>query len=175
MAYIDDLKNEIDILKSELEEKNKKLQELISMDEEIDKMRSFQEKTIGNIEINEKYFYIDRFKNQDFRIHNTLIDTAQYNSFNYFKNKKECEEFARFEYLNLKLIRLRNELNNGWKPDWSNSNRELKHFIELECNEINFDNSYFFKFSNLHFKTEELREEFLKLIPNEEIIEYLNF
>lgn len=175
MAYIDDLKNEIDILKSELEEKNKKLQELISMDEEIDKMRSFQEKTIGNIEINEKYFYIDRFKNQDFRIHNTLIDTAQYNSFNYFKNKKECEEFARFEYLNLKLIRLRNELNNGWKPDWSNSNRELKHFIELECNEINFDNSYFFKFSNLYFKTEELREEFLKLIPNEEIIEYLNF
>ena len=132
-------------------------------------------RTIGNIKINEKYFYIDRFKNQDFRIHNTLIDTAQYNSFNYFKNKKECEEFARFEYLNLKLIRLRNELNNGWKPDWSNSNRELKHFIELECNEINFDNSYFFKFSNLYFKTEELREEFLKLIPNEEIIEYLNF
>lgn len=174
MAYIDDLRNEIDILKSELEEKNKKLQELLSMNEEIDKIRSFQEKIAGKIEINEKYFYIDRFKKQDFRIHNTLIDTVQYNSFNYFKNKKECEEFARFEHLNLKLIRLRNKLNNGWQPDW-NDRKEYKHFIALDNNEIVEYYYHSYKVSNLYFKTEELRREFLELIPKEEIIEYLKF
>jgi len=53
--------------------------------------------------------------------------------------------------LSSKITNLRDILNDGWKPN------------------------YFIQTSDLYFKSEEAREEFQKLISENEIIEYLNF
>ena len=89
-------------------------------------------------------------------------------------NLEEAKKYVKHELLSLKLIRLRDKLNNYWIPDWNKLNEE-KFFIYLYKNKISYDFFSYHKFSNLYFKTKESREEFLRLIPKEEILEYLNF
>ena len=162
------LEKENNELKNSLESKNVSKQET-------EVKESLQEQVIGERVEDGKYFYIDHDKNIDWVLDN-LVDTDNdsYNIFNYFKSEEEAKKYVKHELLSLKLIRLRDKLNGDWIPDWSNNN-EWKYFIVLNNNKIINDSSYKFKFSNLYFKTKESREEFLRLIPKEEILEYLRF
>lgn len=60
------------------------------------------------------------------------------------------------------LIQLRNAYNGDWVPDWDCNNGDVKYFIEFYRNDI-IDETYVNNPSSmLYFKTEELRDEFLR-------------
>lgn len=155
-----------------LKEQIKNLQEELEK-EEIKSNLTLQEKIISERIEEEKYFYIDYKKDiNDLTDFYHSWDNSRYNTFNYFKDKKEAEKFARFEALNLKLIRLRDKLNLI-----NNDDKDFTYTIEpSEENEIYLGFYPFIcKQNKLRFNTNESVEEFLKLIPRNEIIEYLNF
>lgn len=155
-----------------LKEQIKNLQEKLEKEEMKSKL-SLQEKIIGERVKEEKYFYIDYKKDiNDLTDFYHSWDNSRYNTFNYFKDKKEAEKFARFEYLNLKLIRLSLSLNL-----MNNDDKDYTYTIEpSEENEIYLGFYPFIcKKYKLRFNTNESVKEFLKLIPRNEIIEYLNF
>lgn len=58
------------------------------------------------------------------------------------------------------LCQLRDRYNDGWKPDWKNE-KELKYVIEIFWDNI-VKREYECRYKVLAFKTEELRDEFLK-------------
>jgi len=58
------------------------------------------------------------------------------------------------------LCQLRDRYNDGWKPDWKNE-KELKYAIEIFWDNI-VKREYECRYKVLAFKTEELRDEFLK-------------
>ena len=58
------------------------------------------------------------------------------------------------------LIQLRNCYNGDWKPDWR-SNKD-KYVIILYKDNIAVENASLVAFSPLYFKTEELRDEFMR-------------
>jgi hypothetical protein len=58
------------------------------------------------------------------------------------------------------LIQLRNAYNGDWVPDWEDG--KIKYFIEF-CNKGIQKNEFYHRQSSpLYFKTEELRDEFLR-------------
>lgn len=59
------------------------------------------------------------------------------------------------------LIQLRNAYNGDWVPDWENP-EEIKHIIQFDAGEIQCDTWIGVSASPLFFKTEELRDEFLR-------------
>lgn len=160
--------NKIEKLKEQIKNLQEKLEK-----EEIKSNLSLKEKIIGERAGEEKYFYIDYKKDiNDINDFYQSWDNSRYNTFNYFKDKKEAEKYARFEYLNLKLIRLRDKLNLMNSDD-----KGYTYTIEpSQENEIYLG---FYPFISqkhkLRFFANESVKEFLKLIPRNEIIEYLNF
>ena len=74
----------------------------------------------------------------------------------FIKNKKVAEAYAVLP----QLIRLRDEYNEGWKPDWSCEND--KHCIRVIINKIKpaIISGYIQRI--LTFKTEEIRNKFLE-------------
>lgn len=58
------------------------------------------------------------------------------------------------------LIQLRNTYNGDWVPDWDDATE--KYFIEFYKNKITTEIYYNLPSSPLFFKTEELRDEFLR-------------
>lgn len=155
-----------------LKEQIKNLQEKLEK-EQIKSNLSLQEKIIGQRVKDENAYSINSEKviEENKRYFQSYISKV-YDCFNYFKDKKEAERFARFEYLNLKLIRLRDKLNL-----MNNDDKDYTYTIEpSEENEIYLGFYPFVcKQNKLRFNTNESVEEFLKLIPKNEIIEYLNF
>ena len=59
------------------------------------------------------------------------------------------------------LIQLRNAYNGDWVPDWKNRD-EIKHIIQFDAEEIHCDTWIGVSASPLYFKSEELRDEFLR-------------
>jgi len=59
------------------------------------------------------------------------------------------------------LIQLRNCYNGDWVPDWTNC-KENKYVIIFYKNNIAVERASLVTFSPLYFKTEELRDEFLR-------------
>lgn len=59
------------------------------------------------------------------------------------------------------LIQLRNCYNGDWVPDWTDWN-ENKYVIIFHKNNIAVESASLVAFSPLYFKTEELRDEFLR-------------
>lgn len=75
---------------------------------------------------------------------------------NVFPNREEAEACLALA----QLCQLRDRYNGGWKPDWKNE-KELKYVIEIFWGNI-VKREYDCRYKVLAFKTEELRDEFLK-------------
>jgi len=75
---------------------------------------------------------------------------------NTFPTKEEAEACLALS----QLCQLRDRYNGGWKPDWKNE-KELKYVIEIFWDNI-VKREYECRYKVLAFKTEELRDEFLK-------------
>ena len=75
---------------------------------------------------------------------------------NVFPNREEAEACLALA----QLCQLRDRYNDGWKPDWKNE-KELKYVIEIFWDNI-VKREYECRYKVLAFKTEELRDEFLK-------------
>lgn len=75
---------------------------------------------------------------------------------NVFPNREEAEACLALS----QLCQLRDRYNDGWKPDWKNE-KELKYVIEIFWDNI-VKREYDCRYKVLAFKTEELRDEFLK-------------
>ena len=73
-----------------------------------------------------------------------------------FKDKEIAEAYAVLP----KLIRLRDEYNEGWKPDWG-KDKSTKWVIYLSDNNINAGITSYAHYQ-LTFKTEEIRDRFLE-------------
>ena len=59
------------------------------------------------------------------------------------------------------LIQLRDCYNGDWVPDWKDKD-EIKHILQFDEEEIHCDTWLGVSASPLYFKTEELRDEFLR-------------
>jgi hypothetical protein len=59
------------------------------------------------------------------------------------------------------LIQLRDCYNGDWVPDWKDKD-EIKYIIQFDEEEIHCDTWLRYSVSPLYFKTEELRDEFLR-------------
>lgn len=75
---------------------------------------------------------------------------------NVFPNREEAEACLALA----QLCQLRDRYNGVWKPDWKNE-KELKYVIEIFWDNI-VKREYECRYKVLAFKTEELRDEFLK-------------
>jgi hypothetical protein len=73
-------------------------------------------------------------------------------------NSLPSREYAEAMIALCKLIRLRDCYNDGWKPDWNNS--ETKYAIHIRCNKLEVGTVGNVSFV-LTFKTQELRDTFL--------------
>lgn len=82
--------------------------------------------------------------------------TNDENNKNVFPTKEEAEACVALA----QLCQLRDRYNDGWKPDWKNE-KELKYVIEIFWDNI-VKREYECRYKVLAFKTEELRDEFLK-------------
>lgn len=82
--------------------------------------------------------------------------TNDENNKNVFPTKEEAEACLALA----QLCQLRDRYNSGWKPDWKNE-KELKYVIEIFWGNI-VKREYDCRYKVLAFKTEELRDEFLK-------------
>ena len=88
--------------------------------------------------------------------------TTQVNIPSVMADFTEDPEFSDALVALIKLILLRNAYNGDWVPDWDCDNGEVKYFIEFYRNDI-VDETYANNPSSmLYFKTEELRDEFLR-------------
>ena len=109
---------------------------------------------IKDCSFNEIEYYVD-YKG-DVKIVDLQSSTALFSietKATFFKDKKIAEAYAILP----KLIRLRDEYNEGWKPDWEKE--YVKYYIRVYKNEWNLDyhsSAYYL----LAFKSEEIRDKF---------------
>lgn len=166
------IKNHNDMMSKQIIE----LQKLLSKnknDKAQIKEKSLHELIIGERVKSKDYYTMDSYK-QDINIYSddfTHVDDRLYRNFNYFYDKNEADRYLRLAYLNTKMIRVRNHLNNGWYP----INDDDYYTISLYTDD---KEDYVVSYSNesispLFFRTQELTEEFLKLVDIKEMIEYL--
>ena len=140
--------------------------------EETVKEKSVHKLVIGERKLNEDYYMVDSYKDEVVKFSENFdrVDNKLYENFNYFQNKDEAKRYLRLAYLNNKMIRIRNYLNNGWyliNDDYHSISlyTDDKEDYVVSCLSDNI--------SPLFFKTQELTEEFLKLVDRKELIEYL--
>lgn len=101
-------------------------------------------------------------------------DTNSYNQNNYFDTKEEAERYLNHFLLQLKLLRVRDRINDGWIPDW-NDLEESKYTIHLSNNRVLTFTSVSSCDTPLWFETKEKRELFMKIVKHSEIIQLLKF
>ena len=89
----------------------------------------------------------------------STIDTADFNikdRINFIKDKEIAEAYAVLP----QLIRLRDEYNEGWKPDWKDENT-AKYYIGRYGNDWDIDFTYKYPYL-LCFKSFAIRNKFLE-------------
>ena len=97
-------------------------------------------------------YYVDK----NSKVYNCIDHTTAADNRNIFPTKEEAEACLALA----QLCQLRDRYNSGWKPDWKNE-KELKYVIEIFWGNI-VKREYDCRYKVLAFKTEELRDEFLK-------------
>lgn len=136
------------------------------------KEKNVQELVIGERKQDKQYYVINTYNN-DIKNHvNNFdhVDKRLYESFNYFQDKNEAERYLRLSYLNNKMIRIRNYVNDGWFPD--NPSFFIINLYEGDKEDYNiFDGSS--STSPLFFETKTQAQQFEKLVDREELIKYL--
>lgn len=109
---------------------------------------------------------------------NSAIDIYMFEHGLYFKTKEEAEQYLKERKLLFKLHQWAKLKNDGWEPDWEDSN-ENKYYIYCSrsrgVKEIRVDwSSMAFKFLKVpYFKTREIAKECIELFADE-IIEVLS-
>lgn len=103
---------------------------------------------------NTTIYYIDT--NSEIQQHTNPIPANAIFNKNALLSSERAEEVLAF----MQLITLRDIYNNGWEPDWSNYD-ETKYCIYGWSNIITID-TFTSDHAILAFKTEELRDEFIK-------------
>jgi hypothetical protein len=90
-----------------------------------------------------------------------LKEAHRKDEYYYLPNDLEApsEELADAAVALLKLLFLRDYYNKGWQPDWNNN--YFKFCIEFEAEEI-CNRNHFYNSRVMCFKTEEIRDKFLK-------------
>lgn len=168
-----------------MKEKGEIEREIIKLNEERDNL-SYKIKEL-NYELNKNkqhfierklynnYYVITDDYNLTYSIEkdsSTYIDDSYYNDFNYFHTEQEAIKYLNHIKLSLKILRARDFVNDGWKPDY-----ELRQFNSLITLSSTFNVAvdYSLEESFLIFKNNIAVNEFRKLITDEEIIEFLLF
>lgn len=86
-----------------------------------------------------------------------------------FKTEEEAEHFDKERILLFKLHKWAEEHNEGWTPNWNES--ESKYFVEYDssCGSLDFDSYYMLNpFSKLpYFKSEEIARKFIEEFGDE--------
>lgn len=137
------------------------------------KEKSLHELIIGERKRNDTYYLIDNISNKIIKYfdNNDFTDKRLYENFNYFQDKNEAERYQRLTYLNTKMIRVRNYLNNGWFPiDFEYCVITLLFNDKESYCVVDGINS---NTSPLFFKNCVKAQEFENLVDKKEMIEYL--
>ena len=92
--------------------------------------------------------------------HSDVVTSGSMRTGDSVKNRFPTKEEAEACLALAQLCQLRDRYNSGWKPDWKNE-KELKYVIEIFWGNI-VKREYDCRYKVLAFKTEELRDEFLK-------------
>lgn len=154
-------------LTKKAEEMEKQLKELKS---EIERAKNWEMKS--TYDYDDKYFFIDgegvvsgsRWNNLD-------IDINRFSQGNIFKTKEEAELESNRRTLLAKFREFRDERNEGWKPDWTDTNEAKWSAVlskgELKALSVYFNNS-FDTFG--HFKNQEDCQRAVEIF-GEEIID----
>nr|DAN77794.1 MAG TPA: trimer Lung surfactant protein D coiled-coil trimerization [Caudoviricetes sp.] len=149
------------------EEMEKQLKELKS---EIERAKKWEMKS--TYDYDDKYFFIDgegvvsgsRWNNLD-------IDINRFSQGNIFATEKEANSESNRRTLLAKFREFRDERNEGWKPDWTDTNEAKWSAVlskgELKALSVYFNNS-FDTFG--HFKNQEDCQRAVEIF-GEEIIE----
>ena len=141
---------------------NKELKIEIPQGYEIDKGKSTFEKIVFKKVENElpkRWEDLGVIRGYYVNAHSELRDfeccTGKDSNKNTFPTKEEAEACIALA----QLCQLRDRYNDGWKPDWEDVNE--KYIIYFHADKIISGDTYRAQ-SVLHFKTQELRDKFLK-------------
>ena len=154
-------------LTKKAEEMEKQLKELKS---EIKRAKKYQGMQLP-YDYADKYFFIDEEgKVCESKWDNWDMDINRFSQGNIFNTKEEAELESKRRTLIAKFREFRNDYNEGWKPDWTDTNEEKWSVIlregKLQALTVYFNNS-FDTFG--HFKNQEDCQRAIEIF-GEEII-----
>lgn len=107
--------------------------------------------------------------------HNNSMDDFLYNTGNYFKCRREAEEYREYLMITQKLKDIASRLNNGVKIDWT-SCHQSKHSILLNYTRgvlYQGTSSYHQTIGTTYCLSDKFLEEAIKEIGEKELIEYI--
>lgn len=161
----------------ELEQEIKRLEEQIKdlkakLEEKV-KEESFLPYKPYEVEVPEDledYYFIDAFGDvQTLYGFSKKFVHSHYQRGIAFKTREEVEQYDKERILLFKLHKWAEEHNEGWTPNWNES--ESKYFVEYDssCGSLDFDSYYMLNpFSKLpYFKSEEIVKQFIKEFGDE--------
>lgn len=102
---------------------------------------------------------------------NSFIDKSMFEMGEYFKTKKEAEQYLRECKLLFRIKQWAKEKNDGWEPDWEDDDEE-KYFITYFKNnsiDLSWEITWgMINFTKLpYFKTVEITQECIELFGDE--------
>jgi len=165
----------------ELEDSIKKIQKesedkinLLLKEYRVNEVNNGCDNIVGRVGENKRYYFIN-FTEDDFTDYHTEkydhVDDKYRKSNNYFHTEEEAKKYAKHLILSLKILRLRDKLNNECEHKWS----KYRHCVVLGSDGIVKNIETILYVEKLQFKTYTLAENFRKLIADEEIIKFLSF
>lgn len=151
---------------------------LDKIDIQIEKNKEFDLLQLNRLSDGDKFYCVYAYSGlltieEDIEDHHTFDDNS-YNQNNYFDTKEEAERYLNHFLLQLKLLRVRDRINDGWIPDWNDS-EESKYTIHLSNNRVLTFTSVSSCDTPLWFETKEKRDLFMKAVKYSEIAQLLKF
>lgn len=147
-----------------LEEIKKQISELQSKVAKLENENKKENKR-WRARIDDKYFYVDGCgKDNCCYENNDWFDNYRYKTRNYFKTKKEAEEFKEIMNTYYDLMDLAEELNNGRKIDWNDIYQD-KYSIFYDCVNDTLETDCFqafYAFGQIYCLDEYFKEEAIK-------------
>ena len=133
-------------------------------------------------EIYKKYFFIDRLIGVEIaKDEYESIDDTRYNNLNYFHTEDEANKYKNFFLSSLDVFRLRDEIRNGWEPDWDNEEKKFCvefQTIEFQTNDYGLE-LYSCIYMNIPkifaFETDDQAELFIKTVNRKHLHNILLF
>lgn len=177
MKTLEELEKELILQKEKI---NNSLIDLKAIEDEIillkDKAVDNKIKAAYRLEKYQKYYYVS----MDFRkliigedkdAHH-IVDDNSYSQNNYFQTKEEAERYLNHFLLQLELLRLRDRLNGDFDH---NSTSVVKYAIyySITDSKLKLIHSRNCIEGSLFFRSEYVREEFINIVGEDKIIQYL--